>query len=125
MRRRGNSALFLCMGKGTPVIDGQELRAILGKGIRFYRQKRQLSQAALAKKAGISITFLSNIERGIKYPTSDTLSALANVLEVEAYELFRHDHSPAEHPLLFERFKTDITQNVMKTLETVYKQYEN
>jgi len=106
------------------VIDGQELRAILGKGVRFYRQKRQLSQADLAKKAGISITFLSNIERGIKYPTSDTLSALANGLEVEVYELFRHDPSPAEHRVLFERFKNDITQNVMKTLETLYKMYE-
>jgi len=114
---------FFCKNE-VQVIDGQELRAILGKGVRFYRQKRQLSQAALAKKAGISITFLSNIERGVKYPTSDTLSALANGLEVEVYELFRHDHSPAEHRLLFERFKNDITQNVTKTLETVYKMYE-
>jgi len=106
------------------MINGQELKAILGKGIRFYRQQRQLSQAALAEKANISITFLSNIERGIKFPTSDTLSALANGLGVEVYELFRHDHSPAEHRSLFERFKKDITQNVMKTLETVYKAYE-
>ena len=106
------------------MITGQDLRVILGKGIRFYRQQRQLSQAALAEKANISITFLSNIERGIKYPTSDTLSAIANGLGVEAYELFRHDHSPAEQRILFERFKIDITQNVMKTLEMVYKAYE-
>jgi transcriptional regulator with XRE-family HTH domain len=106
------------------VITGQDLRTILGKGIRFYRQQRQLSQAALAEKADISITFLSKIERGIKYPTSDTLSAIANALGVEVYELFRHDHSPAEHRNLFERFKIDISQNVMKTLETVYKAYE-
>jgi transcriptional regulator with XRE-family HTH domain len=104
--------------------SGQELRAILGKGIRFYRQQRQLSQAALAEQANISITFLSNIERGIKYPTSDTLSSIANVLEVEAYELFRHDHSPAKNRTLFERFKIDITKNVMETLETVYKAYD-
>jgi transcriptional regulator with XRE-family HTH domain len=106
------------------VISGQELRAILGKGIRFYRQQRQLSQAALAEKAGISITFLSNIERGLKYPTSDTLSAIASGLEVEVYELFRHDYSPAENRSLFERFKIDITQNILKTLETVYKAYD-
>ncbi|MDR1419679.1 MAG: helix-turn-helix domain-containing protein, partial [Treponema sp.] len=86
--------------------------------------QRQLSQAVLAEKADISITFLSNIERGIKYPTSDTLSAIANGLGVEVYELFRHDHSPAEHRSLFERFKIDITQNVLKTLEAVYKAYE-
>jgi len=106
------------------VINGQELRAILGKGIRFYRQQRQLSQASLAEKANISITFLSNIERGIKYPTSDTLSSIANVLDVEVYELFRHDFSPVKHRKLFERFKIDITKNVLETLKTVYKAYE-
>ena len=106
------------------MITGHELRGILGKGIRFYRHQRQISQAALAEKANISITFLSNIERGIKYPTSDTLSAISNGLGVEVYELFRHDHSPAEHRQLFERFKIDITKNVLETLETVYKAYE-
>ncbi len=106
------------------MLSGQELRIILGKGIRFYRQQRQLSQAALAEKADISITFLSNIERGVKYPTSDTLSAIANSLNVEVYELFRHDHSPTEHRSLFERFKIDITKNVLETLEAVYKAYD-
>jgi transcriptional regulator with XRE-family HTH domain len=106
------------------VINGQELRAILGKGIRFYRHQRQLSQATLAEKAGISIMFLSNIERGIKYPTSDTLSAIAGGLDVEVYELFRHDYSPTENRGLFEWFKIDVTQNILKTLETVYKAYE-
>jgi transcriptional regulator with XRE-family HTH domain len=106
------------------VITGQDLRIILGKGIRFYRQQRQLSQAALAEKADISITFLSKIERGIKYPTSDTVSAIANGLEVEVFELFRHDHSPEKNRKLFERFKKDITKNVMETLGAVYKAYE-
>ena len=106
------------------MLSGQELRKILGKGIRFFRQQRRFSQAALAEKADISITFLSNIERGVKYPTSDTLSAIANSLGVEVYELFRHDYSPSEYGVLFERFKIDITRNVMDTLEAVYKSYE-
>ena len=106
------------------MVSGQELRSILGKGIRFYRQQRQLSQAALAEKSNISITFLSNIERGIKYPTSDTLSAIANSLGVEASELFRHDHSPEEKRGLFERFKIDIKKNVLEALDSVYKSYK-
>jgi len=106
------------------VINGQQLRIILGKGIRFFRQQRKMSQAALAEKADISITFLSNIERGLKYPTSDTLSAIANGLGVEVFELFRHDHSPTQKRNLFERFKKDITKNVTETLEAVYKAYE-
>ncbi|MCL2441756.1 MAG: helix-turn-helix domain-containing protein [Treponema sp.] len=106
------------------MINGHELRSILGKGIRFFRQQRQLSQANLAEKAYISVTFLSNIERGIKYPTSDTLSAIANGLGVEVYELFQHDHSPDKNRKLFERFKKDIEKNVMDTLQIVYKAYE-
>jgi transcriptional regulator with XRE-family HTH domain len=106
------------------VTNGQELRVILGKGIRFYRQQQNISQASLAEKAGISITFLSNIERGLKYPTSDTLSSIANSLDVEVYELFRHDHTPAKNRKLFDRFKKDLTKNVIDTLETVYKAYD-
>ena len=106
------------------MINGQELRTILGKGIRFYRQQRKLSQAALAEKANISVTFLSNIERGIKYPTSDTLSAIANGLDVEVFELFRYDYSPLENRDLFSRFKSDIVKNLMETLEDTYKEYE-
>ncbi|MDR2733030.1 MAG: helix-turn-helix domain-containing protein [Spirochaetota bacterium] len=103
--------------------SGQDLRLILGERIRFYRKQRQLSQASLAGKADISITFLSNIERGIKYPTSDTLSSIAAGLGVEAYQLFRQD-SGDEYQNLLDRFKKDITENVLKTLETVYKAYE-
>jgi hypothetical protein len=44
---------------------------------------------------------------------------------VEVFELYRHDHSPAERRRLFERFKTGITQNVLKTLEAVYQAYED
>jgi transcriptional regulator with XRE-family HTH domain len=83
-----------------------------------------LSQAALAEKAHISITFLSNIERGIKYPTSDTLSHLANSLEVDVYELFCPDNSVEERKALIDRFSKDITRNVLKTLETVCNAYK-
>ena len=106
------------------MVNGQDIREILGKGIRFYRQQRHLSQAALAEKANISVTFLSNIERGVKYPTSDTLSAIANSLEVEVFELFKHDYSPSKNRVLFERFKKDLRRNVITTLDTIYGEYE-
>jgi transcriptional regulator with XRE-family HTH domain len=51
-----------------------------------------MSQAALAERAGISIPFLSDIERGNKWPYMDTLINIANALNVDAYELLK----PAE-----------------------------
>jgi len=106
------------------LITGQELRNNLGETIRFYRKQLRLSQAELAEKSGISITFLSKIERGIKFPTSETLSGLANGLDVEVYQLFRNDETPVEQWRLFERFKKDITKTINETLENIYKEYE-
>jgi transcriptional regulator with XRE-family HTH domain len=106
------------------MISGQDVRTLLGKRVQFYRKKRQLSQAALAEKADISITFLSNIERGRKYPTSDTLSDIANGLGVNVCQLFQETETPPAHQNLLERFKIDLRQGILKTLETVYRAYE-
>jgi transcriptional regulator with XRE-family HTH domain len=106
------------------LITGQKLKDNLGKTIRFYRKQRQFSQAELAEKAAISVTFLSKIERGIKFPTSETLSGLANGLDVEVYQLFRNDETPVEQWKLFDRFKKDIISTINKSLETVYREYE-
>ncbi|GHV94585.1 hypothetical protein AGMMS50293_09050 [Spirochaetia bacterium] len=102
------------------MISGQDLRTLLGRRIQFYRKQRQLSQATLAEKADISITFISQIERGIKYPTSETLSGITNALGVEVCELFQEDKTPAEHRNILERFKNDV----LGTVEEVYKVYK-
>jgi len=70
-------------------MDGPEIRAVLAQNIKTFRTHRQWSQADLAEKADISIPFLSDIERGNKWPYPDTLSRLAKALKVEVYELFR------------------------------------
>ena len=102
------------------MINAQCLRNILGKQIQFYRKQRQFSQAVLAEKSDISITFLSQIERGIKYPTSETLSSITNALGVEVCELFQDKETPAEHQQLLMRFKNDV----LKSVEAVYISYE-
>ncbi|MDR0877133.1 MAG: helix-turn-helix domain-containing protein [Treponema sp.] len=105
-------------------MGGQDIKNALGRNIKFFRAHRHLSQADLAEKADISITFLSNIERGLKFPKAETLSCLAEGLEVEVYELFKGEIAPDETKKLLDRFSGDITQNVVQALETVYRQYE-
>ena len=68
-------------------MEEQELKKILGKNIKFFRFRRQFSQADLAEKANISITFLSNLERGNNYPKAGTLGNLAAALGIQAWEL--------------------------------------
>jgi transcriptional regulator with XRE-family HTH domain len=105
-------------------MDEEELRSILGKNIKFFRLRRQFSQAGLAEKANISITFLSNIERGNNYPQAGTLCSLANVLGVEVWELFKGEKATDEQITIIDRISEDFTKHVNLALETVYKQYK-
>jgi transcriptional regulator with XRE-family HTH domain len=73
-------------------VEGKEVRAVLGRNLKLYRGLRAMSQASLAEKAGISVPFLSDIERGNKWPYMDTLISIAKALQIEAYELLK----PAE-----------------------------
>ena len=102
------------------MINGQEVRELLGKRIQFFRKQRQLSQAVLAEKADISTTFLSKIERGIKYPTSETVSGIANGLGVELCELFQQEEIPKNYNNTLDRLQNDV----MKTVEAVFKAYK-
>ena len=81
-------------------MEGQEIKAALGKNIKFLRTQRQFSQALLAEKADISITFLSNIERGLKYPKPAVLSKISKSLAVEVYELFKINSDPNFSPII-------------------------
>ena len=59
----------------------------LGHSIQLARSKRKLSQAALAKRAGISVSYLSLLERGRRDPPLSTIQRLAAAL-VMPVEIF-------------------------------------
>lgn len=50
----------------------------LGERIQALRRGRELTQEALAQRCGISQKYLSELERGEKAPSWDTLVALAH-----------------------------------------------
>ena len=104
-------------------MDGQVIKDTLGKNIKLLRARRGLSQADFAEKADISITFLSNIERGIKYPQPDMLSKIANALGVDVNELFVTEFISCKDDKVFTHFSKDITKDVNKAMEEVIKRY--
>ena len=57
------------------------------ENLKFYRKKNQLTQAALAEKVEISVTFLAEMELGRRCPSFPTLERLAHCLEIEPYQL--------------------------------------
>jgi transcriptional regulator with XRE-family HTH domain len=60
----------------------------LGSRIRQYRKKMGLTQEELAFNSDINISFLGDIERGIKKPSIETLEKLLKVLGVTFQEFF-------------------------------------
>ena len=104
-------------------MDGQTIKATLGRNIKILRARRGLSQADLAEKADISITFLSNIERGIKYPQPDMLSKITNALDIEVNELFFTNLELREDTKLLNHMSEDISKNVNLAMSEVFKRY--
>jgi transcriptional regulator with XRE-family HTH domain len=104
-------------------MEEQALKDILGKNIKVFRSIRQLSQIDLADKAGISITFLSNIERGNNFPLAETLCVLAKSLDVEVFELFKGDLAPSGSKEMISQLSKDITQKMNTAVADIFKQY--
>lgn len=61
----------------------------LGRAIALCRKQRDLNQAELAKRAGMSVSYLSLLERNErKDPTLSTVKSLAEALQVPTGILF-------------------------------------
>ena len=106
------------------MMEENKLKGILGRKIKFFRLRRQFSQADLAEKADISITFLSNIERGNNFPQARTICNIANSLGIDVWELFKESEGSDEQNAIIDRISKDFTKHVNIALETVYKQYK-
>ena len=105
-------------------MDGKDLRLILSNNIKLYRRNHGWSQADLAEKADISITFLSSIERCVKWPYPDTLVKIAKALKIEEFELFRHNKAIIDDAsTLIDRLVTDISVSVKDSIEKTYHRY--
>jgi transcriptional regulator with XRE-family HTH domain len=112
-------------------MDGQEIKSTLGSNIKLIRNLRRYSQEILAEKADISITFLSNIERGLKYPKPAVLSQIAEGLGVEVYELFKTNSKPNIAPIIVRndgkkmlaRLSKVMTRKVNNVMENVFNDF--
>lgn len=64
-----------------------ELKTILANNIKKYR-KGKYTQESLAEASGVSSQNINDIEGRRRWPRESTLIKIANVLNVEVYQLF-------------------------------------
>lgn len=60
----------------------------LGKRIKGLRRLKRFTQKSMSEELGISVSMLSSIERGKKYPSHDLINKIAEILQVPLEELF-------------------------------------
>ncbi|MDN3351804.1 helix-turn-helix transcriptional regulator [Actinomadura sp. DC4] len=77
----------------------------IGERLRFYRQGRGKTQAAVAGLAGVTEDYLSQIERGLKTPTITLLHQFARILGVRVSVLLgepEFEQDGTAHPVASE-----------------------
>ncbi len=57
---------------------------------------RGLTQDQVAERTGLSLNYLSRIERGLENPTLDSFLAIAGALKVEPLDLFTIDSEESD-----------------------------
>jgi len=103
-------------------MDGTDVRDILSMNIKTLRRHRNWTQADLAEKSGLSIVYLSDIERGNKWPYLDTMVKLADVFKVDVYELIKPENVPPPTVTnVLRKYTEEVTAMLAKTFEITEK----
>jgi len=64
------------------------MKTDIGGKIRYYRKKLDLSQEALALKAGLHPAYLGKLERNEKNPTIETMDKIVTAIGISYAEFF-------------------------------------
>lgn len=70
--------------------EGSALIVALGEACKELRRNAKLTQADLADKAGMTPSYLSELENGRANPTLEMIEGLANAFGMTAIELLQY-----------------------------------
>lgn len=79
------------------MIDEKSLAVRVGGRLRQLRQNRGLTLAALSRACGVSVSYLSAVEKGINHPSLRTLAAVTEALGVSIPAVLTHEGQETIH----------------------------
>ena len=79
------------MKSGRNFMAANDLKTLLGRAIKAYRTTLGISQEELAHRAGLHRTYISDLERGARNPSIESIEKLARALQVSVARLFQPD----------------------------------
>ncbi len=91
------------------MVKKRDIYEVVGENIKMFRKKEGMNLEELSEKAGISISFLSNIEKGSRKPTLATVEKIATALNVGMAAILVNKETKAYFPE-----ESEMTLNIMK-----------
>jgi transcriptional regulator with XRE-family HTH domain len=81
-----------------PTHEKRDLLSTIGETLRAERTERSLTLREVAEGAHVSVSYLAEIERGEKDPSSRVLESIARGLDAEVSELLIRIAAALEQP---------------------------
>jgi len=74
-----------------------EIKKFFGAAVRQRRGRLGISQEELAGRAGLHRTYISDVERGARNVSLESIHRLAGALDMPMSQLFSWHHAGLEH----------------------------
>ena len=99
-----------------------DIKEIFAQNLRENRRRCGFTQVQLAEKAGISTHYLAMVELARYIPRVEVIERFAKAMNVELYELFIVQISPAlEMKKLHEKIIADLKDIVKESVEEAFE----
>src|ERR1041384_7944045 len=83
--------------KSLTLVARIDVKQRFGTSVRMWRTRLGISQEELAGRAGLHRTYVSDVERGARNVSLESIEKLAKALEVSVSTLFYRMSSPGTH----------------------------
>ena len=92
-------------------------KEIFATNLRKFRKKSGLSQGKLAEKVEVSTHHIAMIETARNFPTPGIIERIADILDIQVYELFLEEDSFLEE---LKQLRLDIRSDIRQELEDYF-----
>ncbi|MBE1446137.1 helix-turn-helix domain-containing protein [Paenibacillus sp. OAS669] len=91
------------------------LRKLIGERIRYIRKLKGLTQEELSEKAQIRYTYLSDVERGDRNASLDSLEKIIRALDIQTSDLFDFSELHVDQTNLELKDTLEVHYNFLKS----------
>lgn len=101
---------------------------LFGRKMRAVRESASMSRELAAEKAGITASYLGEVERGEKWPSLEIIRTIATALNVSLPTLFEFEAQEADSGILIEKLHriienrtTEQHQQALRVLKGLFE----